>query len=254
MPKNTEGVIGEKGLGRVRPPDWEHVERYPLRGLPDRVLAELTPPPPNTVLRHELPMRYNQGQTPRCVDFGSCTYMSAIELLNEQQRVQFRPGYLYRWAVRHDGIPGDPGGTTVRAGMDYARQLGMIPVHSRDLRRKITENRWCQSMSEVLAVLYRQPVPIGISWLAGMMDPRSDGIIRAQGSDVGGHFTTLFGMDLPAGLVDVGNTWGPHWWREAPDEGQSWNARLPLEDLERLLFSMDGEAVAVTDRLERRTA
>lgn len=236
-----------RGMGRKVPTDWEHVERFPLSAAPIR----LEPPPPDTVLRHRLPFRYDQGQTPRCVDFGSATTMSAIEWMSEHQEVPFKTGYLYRWAVRHDEFPGDPGGTSVRAGMDYIRTLGMIPARLADRpRRKITENRWAQSMGEVLAVLRRQPVPIGVNWHAGMMDPDPAGYIHATGSVVGGHFTTLFGLNMPEEYVDIGQTWGPRWWPEAETEPESWNAKLSLVDLERILFSEDGEAVAITDRLE----
>jgi hypothetical protein len=235
-----------RGLGRVVPPDWEHVERYPLRAL-----AALPPEPaPDTVVRHPLPVRYDQGQTPRCVDFGSCTLMSATELANEGQRVEFQPGYLYRWAERHDGLP-DEGGTTVRAGMDYLRRLGLIPRRRAAGRRKITENRWCQSMTELLAVLVRQPVPIGVNWYNGMMRPDAEGFIHRNGGLEGGHFVTLSGLNMVQGYADVGQTWGPRLWAEAPDEQESWNVKIGLEDLDRITFSEDGEAVAITDRLER---
>jgi hypothetical protein len=239
------------GLGRIRPPDWRHVELFPAAEVRAAVREVLMPPGPDLVVRHALPQRYDQGPTPRCVDFGSCTYMSALELANEDQQVRFTPGYLYRWAIRHDGVPGDPGGTTVRAGMDYVRQLGLIPA-SRDFgRRKITENRWLTSMDQVLGVLAVQPVPIGVSWHAAMMNPDAEGFIYATGNEVGGHFTTLSGLNMPRGYVDIGQTWGPGLWREASTEAESWNVKLSLEHLEALLFREDGEAVWVTDRLER---
>jgi hypothetical protein len=249
---STKGVVNGKGLGRVRPPDWRHVEQYPVRALAGAARNALTAPDPQTVVRHPLPFRYDQGATPRCCDFGSCTLMSSIELQNEQERIQFTPGHLYRWAVRHDGIPGDPGGTTVRATMDYIRRLGLVPRHRRHGRRQITENRWCETMDEVVAVLARQAVPIGVSWTTDMMEPDAEGFIHATGREVGGHYVVLFGEHLPQGYVDVGQTWGPGWWSSAPSQEESWNGKLSLEDLERLLFSMDGEAVVITDELERR--
>jgi hypothetical protein len=200
--------------------------------------------------RHALPFRYNQAVTPRCVDFGMCTAASADELANEGEHIEFKPGYLYRWAERHDGLP-DEGGTTVRAGMDYRRKLGMIPTGRGAGRRKITENRWLTDMDQVLGVLSKQVVPIGVAWLGGMMRPDGEGFIHLTGSEEGGHFITLFGLNMPRSYVDLAQTWGSGLWREAPDEAESWNIKLSLEELERLLFTMDGEAVMVTDRLER---
>lgn len=237
------------GFGRVRPPDWRHVELYPAEQVRAAVREVLVPPGPDFVGRHELAYRYNQGQTPRCVDFGMCTAAGADELANEGQRVEFRPGYLYRWAERHDGLP-DEGGTTVRAGMDYRRRLGMVPVTRGAGRRKITENRWLTNMDQVLGVLARQVVPIGVAWLGGMMEPDTAGRIHLTGQEVGGHFTTLFGLNMPEHYAEIAQTWGAGWWREAPTEDESWNARIDLAELERLLFAMDGEAVMVTDKLE----
>lgn len=239
------------GLGRVRPPDWQHVELYPAAQVRAAVRQVLVPPGPDVVVRHELPFRYDQGQTPRCVDFGMCTAAGADELANEDERVQFRPGYLYTWAERHDGLP-DTGGTTVRAGMDYRRKLGLIPADRNAGRRKITENRWLTDMDQVLGALSRQVVPIGVAWTQGMMSPDGEGFIHLTGPEVGGHFITLFGLNMPRGYVDLGQTWGPRWWTMAPTEEESWNGKLGLEELERLLFQMDGEAVLVTDRLEAR--
>jgi hypothetical protein len=240
------------GLGRVVPPDWRHVELWPARAI----IETLDPVPPGALRRWRTPERYHQDGLPQCTDYGTCTLMSANELANEGQTVRFRPGYGYRWAVKHDDLPEPQEGTTSRAILDYARKLGMIPVRREDRpRRKVQTYRWCRDINELRAALYHvSPVPIGINWYAGMSDPGPNQEMRRNGPLEGGHYIVLDELDDARGIAWATNTWGLDWpERGLPPETQG-RAFFTLETLDRVVFQEDGEAAIVTDRLERNQA
>jgi hypothetical protein len=240
-----------KGLGRVDPPDLRHLELWPATPI----IEQLPPVPPGAMRRWETPERYDQGSTPRCVDFGTCTMMSAYHLANTGSRIRYQPGYLYRWAVRHDGIEGDPGGTTSRAGLDYTRRLGLVPARRRDPRNRILTYRWCRDITELAAALYHiGPVPIGINWYAGMSDPDANLEMRRAGPLEGGHYIVLDQLDMARGIAWATQTWGLGWPEAYTSPDTAGRAFFTLETLDRVVFSEGGEAGIITDRLEHTLA
>jgi hypothetical protein len=239
-----------KGLGRVDPPDLRHLELWPATPI----IAQLPPVPPGALRRWQTPERYDQGDTPRCVDFGTCTMMSAYHLANTGSRIRYRPGYLYRWAVRHDGIEGDPGGTTSRAGLDYTRKLGLIPVHRRDPRNRILTYRWARNITELVAALYHVGcVCVGTNWRLGMSDPDGQEM-TLRGRNEGGHFYVLDELDMARGIVWMTQTWGLSWPDPNLPADFQGRAFIRLENLEQLVFNEGGEAGIVTDQVEASRA
>jgi hypothetical protein len=149
---------------------------------------------------------YNQWAEGACVGFAIARMMT---LLN---RRRYNARWVYHQALRIDEWPGEADeGTSVRAGCDVARELGMVrvglyedalPEHSDG----IDANRWARSVEEIAACL----------------SPADDGK-----------------RVLDRGYVTMLNSWGdsyPH------------HVRIPLDALDRLVFAEYGDAVVVTDR------
>ncbi len=154
---------------------------------------------------------YDQGQEGACVGFALSRMMS---LLNRQR---YDARWLYHEAQKIDEWPGEAySGTSVRAGCDVARLVGMRrimrdtsqPAH---VAHGLLENRWAASVEEIAVCL----------------SPTDDGR-----------------RVLTAGYVTILNSWGDDWPHVV---------RLPLDALERLVFREDGEATVVTDRVEEVT-
>ena len=96
---------------------------------------------------------YDQGHEGACVGFASSRAMS---LLN---RKRYDARWLYHEAQRVDEWEGEAySGTSVRAAMDVLRTQGHAPTYRGvtrpvDASEGISENRWAQSVDEVLACL-----------------------------------------------------------------------------------------------------
>lgn len=179
-------------LGRRRPTDWRHVERYPLT-------AATTPAGPTPVVigvnwydNFDTPVKdlsgrwwigrgnlgsvrgghcvalapgkladltswwefYDQGREGACVGFGCSRMMS---LLNRKQYdarwLWNRAKEVDEWA---DTNPGDDNGTSVRAALDVLRTEGHKPWRGNGQIKPaegISANRWAQSVDEVHKVL-----------------------------------------------------------------------------------------------------
>lgn len=223
----------EGALGRRVPPDWRHVERFPLSaaaappvGVPVVLGTQWLTGMDQPVKRGQQywvsadgPVRgghayclrprgafdtpqwwdfYDQGHEGACVGFGSARMLSLFN------RARFDARWIWDQAktvdVWPDTNPGDDNGTSVRAAMDVLRNAG-APRVKRGVTlpptAAISANRWATSADEVLAALGT---------------PELD-------------------------YVTILNSWGrsyPHY------------VRLPAADLQRLL-EQDGEAAVPTD-------
>lgn len=179
--------------------------------------------------------------------------MSAYEFAAGRLAVRYIPGYLYRWAVRHDGIEGDPGGTTSRAGLEYTRRLGLVPAHRWNPRNRIQTYRWARDTGELIAALYHVgPVSAGTNWRRGMSDPDGQQM-TLRGPNEGGHFYVLDELDLVRGIIWMTQTWGLSWPDPSLPPDVQGRAFIRIEDLEQVIFNEGGEAGIITDRLERVT-
>jgi hypothetical protein len=139
------------------------------------------------------------------------------------------PVAIYREATQLDPWPENDGGdldfgTSVRAGAQALQARG-----------RISEYRWAWSVDDVVtAVLEVGPVVVGTWWTEAMFTPDREGIVRYEGSHVGGHAYVINGMDMYRGLARAKNSWGRSF-------GRNGFFSLPLEDLDQLIRA-DGEA------------
>jgi hypothetical protein len=177
-------------LGRELPPDWEHVEKYPLRALsaverPVQIpvvlginwYSNFDRPQQDSKKRwwigkgdlgslrggHCICARplhvydaaswwdfYDQGEEGACVGFG-CSRMQTLN-----NRMRYDGQWLYRECKKRDGLAGD--GTFVRTGLEVLRDEGPARVHGGLTRPPATRDgidvfRWLDSWDEVRRTL-----------------------------------------------------------------------------------------------------
>jgi len=124
-------------------------------------------------------------------------------------------------------------GTSVRAGAEILRKLGVI-----------AEYRWASSIDEVVsALLNLGPVVVGTWWYSDMFSPNANGLITATGSKAGGHAYILNGVNVEKKLIRVKNSWGRGW-------GKKGHAYISFDDLDKLLKDQGEACVAFEKRLE----
>lgn len=196
-------------LGRRPPTDFSHIDKYPLRALPKDERPKDVPSPVgiNWYAEFDRPVKgrdrrwrvaqdgrltrirgghcicfmpprvvdpvdwwqfYDQGEEGACVGFGISRAMS---LLN---RHRYDARRLYRQAQLIDEWEDTPPeeGTSVRAGLDVARDFGLAPVRGKrtpvlDVAEGIAVNRWATDIDDWLAALGRpgaDEVPYLNSW------------------------------------------------------------------------------------------
>lgn len=235
-----------RGLGRLVPPDWGHVSRYPLTAAH---VEELTKPAPvvigiNWYSNFDGPVKDAQGhywigrgslgsiRGGHCValqpaglqdldswwdwydqvDEGICVGEGCSRAMSLLNRRRYEPRWLYDRCKERDGDPSGEG-TYVRVGLDVLRTLGHV-------RAKSGEDQGLKPGE------YddRQPVPgDGISanrWATSAQD-----VLAALGTSERDYVVLI-------------NSWGrgyPHF------------VRMPVDVLERLRHE-DGEIGIVTDR------
>lgn len=234
--------MAERPLGRLAPTDQRHVERYPLTAatLPskptpvvlgiewqtgfdrpqkrgDAYYVTLTghvrgghaiclKPPALTDLQSWWKF-YDQEKEGACVGFAVCRMMT---LLNRERYDGF---WHYHQAQQIDEWPGEAySGTSVRAGCDVARDVGMRNIRRGkpgrvELGDGISVNRWALSVEDIAACL--SPIDNGASV-------------------------------LNAGYVSFLNSWG--------QEDYPHHVRMSLDALRILVFERGGDATVVTDR------
>lgn len=177
------------GLGRLRPPDWEHVEKYPLSevgvskpspvqlGIPwmsnfdnpvettiegkivyvigkgnlgtERGGHAIVCQPPSMTDRPEWIQYYNQGQTRECVGFSIARGQSL------EKGIEFNPVWIYNAARNTEGNHSEEGGSTVRAGMHVLLKKGAKPAGEGKpvLDDGVSAYRWAKTWDEVRAAL-----------------------------------------------------------------------------------------------------
>lgn len=266
-------VAGE--LGRRKPPDFEHVEKYPFSAVQAETVAKVE----RTLALPSWHWSHDQGQEGSCVGHGvaferaisNSTQNRLLRLIRPARR--YNPLHLWNEAkkidVWPDTNPGDDQGTSVRAAYDVARLSGCQTVTSMRMMGEtpvavnpkpedtslldlmlphgVQANRWATTVDEVrTAISQGNPVAIGVDWYAGF---DSGGLIQ-QGREWflrtpmlglgrlrGGHCVCLYGASDRREAFKVKNSWG----RDYP---LAW---MPYTTLEKLLVD-DGEACLQTDR------
>lgn len=226
-------------LGRRKPGDFEHVEKYPF---------SMVAPESVTVVNKTLKLpswhwTHDQGGEGACVGYGDSMMMS---LLNKKR---YNPEWLWNEAKKvdewPDTNPGDDNGTSVRAACDVLRDQGHCLVKTTyPLKAEgIQTNRWAVNVDEMRTGLSKGiPIAIGVNWYENFDNPVKKGKedfigIGDLGSIRGGHCVCIYGASDKRQAFRVKNSWGksyPLVW-------------LPYKTMQRLLDE-DGEATLVVDR------
>lgn len=171
----------------------------------------------------------DQGEQPACVG-----YAIAHQLLSAPIHQYLNPLGIYSIAKRFDEWAGeDYEGTSVRAGMEVLRMLGLVD-----------EYRWAFSLEEVInTVLTTGPVVMGVNWYEGMSTPDAKNFIHVTGENLGGHAILLVGVDTKLKYGIFHQSWGPYW-------GKQGRCQISFSDLAQLLAE-DGDACLAVDRRAR---
>jgi hypothetical protein len=216
---------------------------------------------------------HDQGAEGSCVGHG--VGMASAIINTRQNRLAGVTQYTRRydtidiwnvaksWDEWPDTNPGDDNGTSVHAGIDVPRKIGLIrvsamkldengvphPVGSkpRDPNEGVSAVRWTATVDDVrTAISMHVPVTIGINWYtdfdrpqqkAGYVNPFIGLNPNNLGSIRGGHCVVIYGASDSRQAVAIKNSWG----RGYPLVWMTYGA------LERVL-NEDGEAAIVTDR------
>jgi hypothetical protein len=234
--------------GRKMPPDWDHLDKYPLE--PHLRALGTGPVPSDAILGITCPKLYDQGQTPKCVGYGTATLTTAMEYKNEKQWTaqKYDADAAYAWANANDGIPGAHDGSTTRAGFEYLRQQGAHITRRTRLRpnepidHKITQYLWAKTLDQLLQFMWAEQLPgmIGINWYNDMFNPDANGFIKPTGGLAGGHNLTVRGFSMTEEYVILRNSWNGWGLNNTGD------AKVRFADMTKLL-SQDGEAGAPVD-------
>jgi hypothetical protein len=236
----------QHGLGRREPPDWKHVEKYPVRRLV--AFAETV-----SVVNKSLDLGpatwrtfYDQGQE------GACCGFSASWMMSIRNRRRYAARWLYLEAQNVDEWGDTPPeeGTSIRATCDVLRDKGHRRVRASKeydvaLSDGIEANRWATTVDEVrTAIANDNPVVFGINWYSKFSEPQWDASSRRWwigkgdlGSIRGGHGICCFAARDRYQAVGLVNTWGlsyPLVW-------------VPYNTIQRLIDE-NGEAALITDR------
>lgn len=247
------------GLGRRVPPDFQHVEKYPLRTLIADPTSVLAIPPAGTEKSLGLPWwwkQHDQGEEGSCEGFGNSAMMS---ITNHYQRfketgsdITFR--YAARWLYTEaqflddwDDTPPEEG-TSGRAACEILRTRGHRRVQRgvigpENLANGISTYRWASTADEIRAAIYAGlAVAIGINWYSNFDKPviynNERWIGRTSlGSLRGGHCVCLYRMSDRRQAFMFMNSWGDNY---AP----VWLSYTLMEQL----LDEYGEAAVITDR------
>lgn len=240
-------MLSDRRFGRLAPPDWDHVDKYPMTASH---LARVTRPRPVVIgidwfdsfdtpewdqstqawwigrdgrldgrpNGHSVCLKPRGSNDPGSwydfydqVDQGICVSEACSRHQSHYNRRAYQPRWLYDQCKKIDGIPNEEG-TFVRAGMDVLKRQGHV-------RRKPAEPH-----ALLKDEITRYPLASeGISayrWLRGI-----DDVLEVLG----------YG---DKDYVDILNSWG-RWYPHM--------VRMPASTLERLYFR-DGEFAVATDR------
>lgn len=175
----------------------------------------------------------DQGQT------GSCTGNATVGCVNTLRAVAGRTDFLdeaaavavYSLATRLDGLPGEyppeDTGSDGNSAAKAARTKGYL-----------TSWRHAFGIQQLLIALQSGPVSVGTVWLDGMNEPGAGAVIRAAGSEEGGHQYKVDAFDPVTDRLAICNSWGAGW----GDGGRAW---IDVEDMDALLRAQGDVTVPV---------
>lgn len=218
--------------------DW--VPRFDERSRNYAIRSLLTPVAPRPVLWRASKWRLDQGREGACVGFGETAEILSTPMAGKFEDIQAAEQFardLYLAARRVDEWEGEEdNGTSVLAGMKVLTAAGWF-----------SEYRWCFSVEDIKLALTSfarkggGPVVIGIPWYDSMYETLPTGLVKVEGSLVGGHCILLTGyhpsMRIGNERLEVfkwRNSWGPTY-------GRNGDGYIKVADLAALLAD-NGEA------------
>lgn len=192
----------------VRVLDWkpsthqEQNERFRLSGLDCYSGGSA-----RVSIKRTQPLNLDQGSEGACTGFG-CAHVLAASPRTQSDVDLTLARSLYHQARREDEREGeDYDGSSVNGVMRAARTLG-----------RIKSWRWAKTAAELRHGLsWHGAAEAGSVWLESMWEPDSDGYLRVEGAEVGGHAYAITGYrPAPARgetALDywIDNSWGPDW-------------------------------------------
>lgn len=233
-------MMAYHNLGRLAPPDFDHVTKYPHQLRRAIKMAER-----NIPFSSEWRRFYDQGNTPECVAFSSC------EERTSYVRRKFDPHWLYAECKKRDGYPNEDG-TFMRVAFDVLREQGLKPWPNGVVgsQFKIARNEWLTSVDDMRQALAtsQSGILFGTNWYNAMFDPvyrqshyRLPEATAPLGALAGGHQYWLKGVSDRLGGFILPNSWGladRHW---EPGE-RGWPITIMPYSLAERLLKEDGEA------------
>jgi hypothetical protein len=144
----------------------------------------------------------DQGSVPQCVAYASVHWLEDGPITHAGPVPIIQPQMLYDAAQAIDPWAGTPHeGTTVRAAAKILQRLGLIASY-----------HWAFTLDDVVyTVLNHGPVIMGTDWYEGMSDPDAKGVLHATGANQGGHAWVINGVNVPARMFRMKNSWGRGW-------------------------------------------
>lgn len=175
----------------------------------------------------------DQGDDPACVGYGWSGFLSAAPVMTHHNRILPDPLELYFAAQKVDEWEGeDYDGTSVRAGAKVLQTLGLIK-----------EYRWSTDRDQLREWLNTVgPAVIGIDWFNAMYRTRGGYIVPA-GRLEGGHCVYIVDYSPSQRAYRIVNSWGVGW----GEKGRAW---VDEDDMEHLLFKMNGEVCHAIETLD----
>ncbi|NVB41985.1 hypothetical protein G6O69_29430 [Pseudenhygromyxa sp. WMMC2535] len=235
MAKLRDGSeVRDRRLARMRKFDARSRD-YPIREL---IRAEK---PRNRAWT--CPKYLNQGEEGACVGFSITHGLLSTPAPSTRLGSSFATKKIYWAAQEADEWPGGsyPGaepkydGTAIIEGIKVAQRLGYFD-----------EYRWAFGLDDlIMAVAYKGPAILGLSWYEGMDDAHSCGYLHVTGEVGGDHAILCKAVNVDERYFVLHNSWGPSW-------GRGGDARVAWEDMERLLHEQ-GEAVVPLHRHRKTT-
>lgn len=223
-------VVVEYTLGRIDPPVDVRDERFPM------ALHLAAIPPKVYTSRYWLAGKaiLAQGNLGACVGMTGANWMQNSPV---RDVVTNQTGFdLYQACKAIDGFPTMEG--------TFARALMQVLVNQGRIFRYL----WATNGEELKDwVLTTGPVMIGVPWYESMFDPAYKAgdtaapWLSISGNVVGGHEFLVRAYSRPRDAYRMRNSWGPNWGHRS----EAWISRA---DLNRLVFSENGDACAADER------
>lgn len=182
------------------PPAKRTIPREVLAGTGTEIIA-----PPSLDARSRLLRSSFQGITPECALNALCGLAEFINWREHGSTVQLDPHPAYLLAKTLDGMP-DVEGTTLEAGLQAMRELGLIAgVDAASIRG-------VSYPADVMRALHLYDVMVcGFSITAGWMNASADGWVKPGGGQAGGHAVLGVGYSIEEDFFSFQNSWGDQW-------------------------------------------